>query len=66
MDVDIDAEPKGTDVSATDLPTDNHQNQEELEELKQDEAVEDDEGANAQETEEGRRRLEINDTANAF
>jgi len=58
MDVDGgDAEPKGTDVSDTGVPTDNMQ-QEDIEELKQDEVVEDeDEGANADGTEEGRRRL---------
>ena len=59
MDVDGgDAEPKGTDVSDTGVPTDNMQ-QEDIEELKQDEVVEDDpdEEANGDGTEEGRKRL---------
>ena len=64
MDVDGDAEPKGTDVSETGAPTDNVE-QEDLEELKQDEVVEDDE-ANGDGTEEGRKRRQINDSANAF
>ena len=68
MDVDGgDAEPKGTDVSDTGVPTDNHNNDVEEEEQKQDEVVEDDDNeANADGTGEGRSRLQINDSANAF
>ena len=59
MDVDLDAEPKCTEYTETNVPTDNNVQQEQPEEeQKQEEAVEEeDEGANADGTEEGRRRL---------